>query len=108
MVKINVRDMNDNRPVFYPATYSVNLAPNSQPGTEVAVVMATDRDSGRLGAVTYSISSGNAQGYFGIGETSGEQGAAELASVPLFGIHCRDTCHCTGSLFWLVCTIQDS
>ena len=71
MVKINVRDVNDNRPIFYPATYSFNLAPNSQQGTEVAVVKATDEDSGSFGAVTYSISGGNSQGYFGIGETSG-------------------------------------
>ena len=71
MVKINVKDVNDNRPVFYPASYSFNLAPNSQQGTEVAVVMATDDDSGTFGTVSYSISSGNSEGYFGIGESSG-------------------------------------
>ena len=71
MVKINVRDVNDNRPIFYPASYSFNLAPSSQQGTEVAVVKATDSDSGTFGTVTYSISGGNSQGYFGIGETSG-------------------------------------
>ncbi len=81
MVKVNVRDVNDNRPVFYPATYSVNLAPSSSPGTEVAVVMATDADAGRLGAVTYAISAGNTAGYFGIGETSGEP-AASCTVVP--------------------------
>ena len=71
MVKINVRDVNDNRPIFYPASYSFNLAPSSQQGTEVAVVKATDSDSGTFGTVTYSISGGNSQGYFGIRETSG-------------------------------------
>ncbi len=78
MVKIHVIDMNDNRPMFYPAEYSVNLAPGSQSGTEVAVVMAMDGDSGRFGDVTYSIISGNSERYFGVGQTSGNVSVTKI------------------------------
>ncbi len=72
MVKVMVLDVNDNRPVFYPRHYTVNLDQDSQPGTEVVVVMATDHDSGRYGTVRYEIMRGNALNLFEVDSASGK------------------------------------
>ncbi|XP_074651638.1 protein dachsous-like [Tubulanus polymorphus] len=71
MVKISVLDKNDNRPVFYPTSYSVNLNENGVVGAEVALVSASDADSGDFGSVRYAIVGGNADNLFTIGQTSG-------------------------------------
>ena len=72
MVKISIEDVNDNRPVFYPSQYNVNIKENSQTGSEVVVVRATDHDSGNFGKVKYTVSSGNEQGLFSIDSASGK------------------------------------
>jgi protocadherin-16/23 len=71
MVKIQLRDINDNRPVFYPAQYDVNLEQNSASGTEIVAVHATDGDSGVFGTLTYRITSGNTQALFAIDASTG-------------------------------------
>ncbi|XP_044255905.1 protein dachsous [Tribolium madens] len=75
MVKIQVTDVNDNRPVFYPRVYNVSLregGASSSATTPVVVVATTDPDSGRFGTVTYKIVAGNDAGLFRIDKNSGE------------------------------------
>lgn len=75
MVKIQLTDINDNRPLFYPRQYNVSLREggvSSSATTPVVVVAAADPDSGRFGAVTYKIAAGNEAGLFRIDRNSGE------------------------------------
>lgn len=73
MVKIQLTDVNDNWPTFYPREYNVSLRSGTSPSGSVAVVVsATDRDSGRFGAVTYQIVSGNEGNLFRIDRVTGE------------------------------------
>lgn len=75
MVKIQVTDVNDNRPVFYPNEYNVSLreAPSSlSSSTPILAVVATDADSGSFGMVSYRIIDGNDEGIFRIDRLSGE------------------------------------
>ena len=72
MVKVTVRDVNDNVPRFDPTKYNVNLAEDVSAPYEVVIVRATDADAGRFGDVTYSIVSGNNQNAFDINSQSGK------------------------------------
>ncbi|KAJ3658411.1 hypothetical protein Zmor_010149 [Zophobas morio] len=75
MVKIQVTDVNDNRPTFYPRVYNVSLregGASSSATTPVVVVATTDPDSGRYGTVTYKIVAGNDAGLFRIDKNTGE------------------------------------
>lgn len=75
MVKIQLTDVNDNRPTFYPREYNVSLReplPSSSSASPVVAVVATDPDSGRFGVVTYRIVGGNEAGIFRIDRISGE------------------------------------
>lgn len=73
MVQIRVSDINDNRPVFYPHLYNVSLGdPLPSTSTPIAVIAATDADSGRLGMVSYRIVAGNDGGLFRIDRVTGE------------------------------------
>ncbi|KAF5281948.1 hypothetical protein FQA39_LY00472 [Lamprigera yunnana] len=75
MVKIQLTDVNDNNPTFYPREYNVSLregGASSSATSPVVVVVATDADSGRYGSVTYRIVSGNDAGLFRIDRNSGE------------------------------------
>ncbi|XP_066154165.1 protein dachsous [Euwallacea fornicatus] len=75
MVKIQVTDVNDNRPVFYPPEYNVSLRDgggSSSATAPVVVVSATDADSSKFGTVTYRIVAGNEGGLFRIDRNTGE------------------------------------
>lgn len=75
MVKIQLTDVNDNRPVFYPPEYNVSLrdgGTSSSATAPVVVVSATDADSGKFGTVTYNIVAGNEAGLFRIDRSTGE------------------------------------
>lgn len=75
MVKVQVTDVNDNRPIFYPSQYNVSLRESGASPSghaPVVVVAATDLDSGRAGTITYKIVSGNEAGLFRIDHNSGE------------------------------------
>lgn len=75
MIKIQVTDVNDNRPIFYPREYNVSLRETATTGsssTSVVSVVATDLDSGRFGSVSYRIVSGNEAGIFRIDRITGE------------------------------------
>lgn len=75
MVKVQVTDVNDNRPIFYPSEYNVSLreAPSSMSAsTPIIAVVATDPDSGSFGTVSYRIVDGNDATIFRIDRFSGE------------------------------------
>lgn len=75
MVKIQITDVNDNRPIFYPREYNVSLREMGNSGmssASVVAVVATDADSGRFGVVSYRIVGGNDAGIFRIDRTTGE------------------------------------
>lgn len=73
MIKIQLTDINDNWPSFYPREYNVTLREGSNGGANpLVVVVATDRDSGRFGNISYRIASGNEANVFRIDRDRGE------------------------------------
>lgn len=76
MVKVQITDINDNHPIFYPSEYNVSLrengGPSTHPSSPVVTVAATDLDAARYGIITYKIVSGNEAGLFRIDHNSGE------------------------------------
>nr|XP_046274188.1 protocadherin-23 isoform X2 [Scatophagus argus] len=70
-VHIEVEDLNDNAPVFNPDEYTVSISSHAQPGTEILNVIATDRDSGRFGQVTYDILPGDMSSLFALDKQTG-------------------------------------
>ncbi|XP_029588047.1 protocadherin beta-16-like [Salmo trutta] len=73
-IHVTVLDVNDNAPVFTQAIYKASLVENSQRGTLLTTVSATDIDNGSNGLVTYSISSSKVGilDLFQINESNGE------------------------------------
>lgn len=71
-VHVEVEDLNDNAPVFDPDEYTVSISSHTQPGAEVLNVIATDRDSGRFGQVTYGIILGDMSSLCGVDSQTGE------------------------------------
>lgn len=55
IVNIQVKDLNDNKPVFESDPYEAVVAENLPSGTQVIQVRATDQDSGTNGHVVYSL-----------------------------------------------------
>ncbi|XP_075153661.1 dachsous cadherin-related 1 [Haematobia irritans] len=91
IIKIQLSDINDNRPTFYPSQYKVSLRESSATSssstsssssplssstnnvqTSIVTVTATDPDSGRFGALTYRIVGGNDASAFRIDRATGE------------------------------------
>nr|CAD7585578.1 unnamed protein product [Timema genevievae] len=73
MVKIQLTDVNDNPPLFYPRQYNVSLREGTAvPSAAVVAVAASDPDSGRYGTLSYRIVAGNEAGMFRIERSSGE------------------------------------
>ncbi|KAK0133503.1 Protocadherin-16 [Merluccius polli] len=70
-VTVFVADINDNRPAFYPALYTVSLSTHSAPGTSVVKVTANDPDSGENGRVTYRIVPGGGSTFFTLNKDTG-------------------------------------
>ncbi|KAK5865746.1 hypothetical protein PBY51_019991 [Eleginops maclovinus] len=70
-VHIEVEDLNDNTPVFNPDEYTMSISSHTQPGTEILNVVATDRDSGSFGQVTYDILPGDMSSLFALDKQSG-------------------------------------
>ena len=66
-VSVTIKDVNDNDPIFIGLPYKKTLAEGpSSDGTTIVTISASDEDSGSLGLVRYSITSGNAAGHFAI------------------------------------------
>lgn len=70
-VHIEIEDLNDNSPVFNPEEYTVSISSHAQPGTEIVNVIATDRDSGGFGQVTYDILPGDMSSLFALDKETG-------------------------------------
>uniref|UniRef100_A0A8D0GHX8 FAT atypical cadherin 2 n=1 Tax=Sphenodon punctatus TaxID=8508 RepID=A0A8D0GHX8_SPHPU len=72
-VNIQVKDVNDNKPVFEADPYKAFIMENMPAGTIVIQVTANDQDTGSDGQVTYSLEteSGNIRGLFTIDSESG-------------------------------------
>ncbi|XP_067441162.1 protocadherin-23 [Thunnus thynnus] len=70
-VHIELEDLNDNTPVFNPEEYTMSISSHAQPGTEILNVIATDRDSGRFGQVTYNILPGDLSSLFSLDKQTG-------------------------------------
>ncbi|KPP76885.1 protocadherin Fat 4-like [Scleropages formosus] len=58
-VNVTLKDINDNRPIFYPVQYFANIKENEPPGSYVTTVSATDPDLGHNGTVKYIITAGD-------------------------------------------------
>nr|XP_012788773.1 unnamed protein product [Sorex araneus] len=54
-VTLDIRDVNDNAPVFQQASYVVHVDENNPPGASIAQVSASDPDLGANGHVSYAI-----------------------------------------------------
>ena len=54
-ITINLKDVNDNYPIFDQDQYSVSINENVFPESMVQTVRATDRDTGKYGEIVYSI-----------------------------------------------------
>ena len=70
-VRVTVSDVNDNDPKFSLDSYLARVKEGVATGTVVEEVIATDADSGLNGLVEYSIRSGNQDGVFIIGNSTG-------------------------------------
>ncbi|KAL3878262.1 hypothetical protein ACJMK2_030627 [Sinanodonta woodiana] len=68
---IEIKDENDNAPVFQQAVYIVNVTENNVPGATLLKVKATDADIGANGAIQYTFASGLGNNIFTIGSTNG-------------------------------------
>ncbi|XP_078716087.1 cadherin-23 [Lampetra fluviatilis] len=69
-VSIRIIDINDNNPIFNPASYSKSVFEDVAPGTVLMRITATDADSGNFAVVVYSLVDG--EGKFGITPSTGE------------------------------------
>lgn len=72
-MRVEVEDLNDNAPVFNPGEYAASISGHAQPGTEILNVVASDRDSGRFGRVTYHVLPGDVSGLFSLDATTGRE-----------------------------------
>lgn len=63
-MSVEITDINDNSPVFYPTFYQVTISEDSVNNELLEVVNATDADSGTNGAISYAIVGGNVNNAF--------------------------------------------
>ncbi|XP_075716448.1 protocadherin-23 [Rhinoderma darwinii] len=70
-VRVDIEDINDNAPVFDNTNYVASISSHTQPGTETLNVMATDRDGGMFGEVSYELILGDKTAMFTIDSSSG-------------------------------------
>ncbi|XP_030648006.1 protocadherin gamma-A11-like [Chanos chanos] len=73
-IHVTVLDVNDNAPIFSQKMYKATLTENSQKGSIITVVSASDADQGPNGKITYYISKteGGVRDLFTIDQLSGE------------------------------------
>ena len=58
-VTVNLLDINDNRPLFNPATYTSSVIDDIAAGTPIKVLIATDADSGNNAVITMKVTGGD-------------------------------------------------
>ena len=71
-MKITLTDVNDNKPVFAPSEYHVNVRDDASTNAPIALVRATDADAAHLGVVSYRLAAGNDDNLFRVDRVSGE------------------------------------
>lgn len=72
-VQIQLKDVNDNSPVFAQSHYTATIAENAaiNPPAAILQVSATDKDDDKFGLVNYEIVDGNRNGFFKLDPNSG-------------------------------------
>uniref|UniRef100_A0A8C4NG34 FAT atypical cadherin 1 n=1 Tax=Eptatretus burgeri TaxID=7764 RepID=A0A8C4NG34_EPTBU len=73
VIHVEVLDVNDLRPLFFPTSYSVNIAEDAALGASIAQVTATDADVGSSGEFYYRLHQASSQKnkLFAVHPTSG-------------------------------------
>uniref|UniRef100_A0A3P9IYZ2 Cadherin domain-containing protein n=1 Tax=Oryzias latipes TaxID=8090 RepID=A0A3P9IYZ2_ORYLA len=71
-VTINIKDTNDNSPVFPEDTYKLSIAEHSAVDTVLETITATDPDTMDQGKITYKLLPENIRQYFDVRPTTGE------------------------------------
>ncbi|EDO36707.1 predicted protein, partial [Nematostella vectensis] len=66
VVSVQVKDVNDNQPIFRPQNYTVRISEGTSVGTKIVWVHAHDEDIGPNALITYHIDSGNKESIFDI------------------------------------------
>lgn len=84
MLKIILTDDNNNAPVFNPDSYTETISETLATGGDVAMVTATDSDSGSNGEIKYSIMSGNVGDVFQIDEVISNRVCLRSNAVNVF------------------------
>lgn len=87
IVRVQVTDVNDNRPIFEPRRYNVTLKTDNSIQGAILRVVATDLDAGLFGQVAYRITSGNEAGVFQIDRNTGEMEVARPAFLSRSPFH---------------------
>ncbi|XP_072352111.1 protocadherin-23 [Scyliorhinus torazame] len=70
-IHLELQDINDNQPVFNPLAYITSISSHTQPETEIIKVIASDRDSGINGQVSYELLAGNFSSLFSVDSSTG-------------------------------------
>ncbi|RZC34665.1 Cadherin domain containing protein [Asbolus verrucosus] len=84
-VYLNVLDINDNNPEFYPLKYFLPVPENIKPGSSLLKVTASDKDEGENAMITFKLESGGDE-LFTIDEWTGVitiRGNLKSSSKPL-------------------------
>ncbi|XP_048580487.1 cadherin-23-like isoform X2 [Nematostella vectensis] len=71
-LNISLVDANDNNPTFTKAAYTAHVSEEATAGTNVIMVNATERDSGKDSKITYNISAGDPLDHFAINHLTGQ------------------------------------
>lgn len=71
-VTVIIEDVNDHAPQFNQSDYSFEVSEGTSIRGKIGSVVATDRDSGPLGRVIYSIKGGDGDGVFTIDGSTGK------------------------------------
>ena len=88
-LRIVVRDVNDNAPIFSKSNYPTKIREDARPGSLVVTVTATDKDQGTNSDILYDIVGGNDDGLFSINRINGEIKVAnnlDYERMPLYNL----------------------
>lgn len=90
-VRVDVADINDNAPKFYPAAYDIHALEDIPIGTVVTTLFASDPDVGQGGAIQYSIVEGAGEDFVIDNLTGAVRVARELnfEKNPVYNITAR-------------------
>ena len=69
---MNITDVNDNAPQFAKTVFTASVKETADRNDVITRVAALDRDAGSNAALKFSITSGNAGGFFDINPSTGE------------------------------------